>query len=552
MTLIFEFRRSLLDKVSKCLLGRNEISSSDKYAFTMEEKLFQIETKQRFSKSKIWQFNRDFYQSSGISAFSQDIVPHHLTSNSFVGRTYAELIFGMLKDLSDKGKTEEKVYILELGAGHGRLAFHILKHLQKLIVGVESKLPSFCYVISDIAEDNLSFFLHHPQFRPYFDQGILDVCYFDALGSKELVLQYAKKTIIAKQLQQPIIALANYFFDSLPCEYFHVKDNRILECTISLESEVDPDKADTVTLIDKLHLSYHDAEVSLPFFEDPIKDKILEDYIKLLSDCYVFFPEESMNCLDNIEGLSEEGLYLLSMDKGFHEIHDLESRRKPDVVSHGSFSIWVNYHALGAYCEQKGGNALFPSYSTFHLEIASMLFVKDSSSYRHIAAAYEKYVNDFGPDDFNTLKKFSYANVARLTVKDLIMVIRLSKYDSTFFVKLLPRLKEISKAVTFNERKRIAETLHKVWEMYFSISENYDLPYEIGSLFYDLGFYKEALDYFQRSLDLHNPRPDAYYNIALSYYQLRQDKFFYETLSAGKKEFPEYELFDNLEKLDMG
>jgi SAM-dependent MidA family methyltransferase len=84
-----------------------------------------------FHDSMIWQLNRDYYQDIGIDAWSSGEVPHNITSNSFVGKTYAALIFAMLKDLARKEKLDT-VYILELGTGHGRLAFHVLKHLEKM------------------------------------------------------------------------------------------------------------------------------------------------------------------------------------------------------------------------------------------------------------------------------------------------------------------------------------------------------------------------------------------------------------------------------------
>ena len=89
----------------------------------MDEYRYQIEEATPFSKSLIWQLNRDYYQNTGVDAWRQGIVPHNLTSNSMVGKTYAELIFAFLKDLAAKGQTQEKIYIMELGAGHGRLSF---------------------------------------------------------------------------------------------------------------------------------------------------------------------------------------------------------------------------------------------------------------------------------------------------------------------------------------------------------------------------------------------------------------------------------------------
>ena len=209
-----------------------------------ENKSFEIEPIRPFAKSNIWQLNRDFYQREGINAWQGDVVPHHMTSNSMVGKTYAEIVLGVLRDLSTKSKTTEIVYILELGTGHGRLAFHILKHIEQLSKNLNIKLPPYCYVVSDIVEDSLSFYLEHPQFKTYFEKGLLDLCYFDASKSSELKLRYSKQTISEQSLSQPLIVIANYFFDSIPTELFYIKDNTMSSCSVSLHSDKDPEFID--------------------------------------------------------------------------------------------------------------------------------------------------------------------------------------------------------------------------------------------------------------------------------------------------------------------
>ena len=94
-----------------------------------ETNKFQIESGVPFSKSKIWQYNRDYYQTNGIASWSEGLVPQHITSNAKVGAQYAEIIYSFLRDLAAIGESKETVHILELGAGHGRLAFYILKNL---------------------------------------------------------------------------------------------------------------------------------------------------------------------------------------------------------------------------------------------------------------------------------------------------------------------------------------------------------------------------------------------------------------------------------------
>ena len=518
-------------------------------AYRME--YFEIEAKKRFSDSLIWKLNREFYQERGIRAWSENTVPHHMTSNSKTGKTYAELIFAFLKDLGVKGKTNEVVYLLELGAGHGRLAFHVLKHLQKLIQSTNSPIPPYCYVLSDIVEKNLSFFQNHLQFQYYFQKGILDLSYFDASNSKKLYLRNTKKTIIPKDLNQPLVAIANYFFDSIPNELFFIHNQVVSECSVSIHTKEDPESMTTENLIKNMELLYHKSVSNLPMYNEPLLNEILEEYRTLSNNTYLFFPKEAMKCLEHLKDFSNKGLVLLTMDKGFHELHNLEGKQKPDIITHGSFSLWVNYHALGAYCKKQGGKALFPSFSNFHLEIGCLLFLEETDTYSITDAAYQQFVNNFGPDDFNSIKQLAYFNVSRLKLKDLIALYRLSAYDSTFFIKLLPRLKQISRMITFNERKRLAQTFECIWEMYFHINENYDLAFEIGGICYDIGYYQKALNYFQYSVDEFGIKADIYYNQALCYYQLRQDKLFFQTLNIAKEAFPDFELFKQLDKLDM-
>ena len=361
----------------------------------------------------------------------------------------------------------------------------------------------------------------------------------------------AQTTINPKELDQPIVAIANYFFDSIPSELFLVRNKELSSCSLSITSKENPERLNPEELIKSISLKIHHSTIDIPFYSDSIINEVLEEYKSTLLETYLFYPEKAINCLKTLNSFSNTGLLLLSMDKGFHELHDLENRKEPDVVKHGSFSIWVNYHALAKFCHKQGGKALFPSLSTFHLELGALMFLEGGESYYWTHEAYQKFVNDFGPDDFNTIKHLSYFNLSRLSVKEIIALTRLSVYDSTFFIKLLPRLKELSKAISFNERKRIFETIENVWEMYFSIGEAYDFSYEIATLFYELGFYNKALQHFRLSLDLSIKKPDTYYNIALCYYQLRNDQLFFKTILEARSAFPEYELFDNLELLDM-
>jgi len=512
---------------------------------------FEVEAQTPFHQSLIWQLNRDFYQEEGMEAWRSGNVPHQLTSNSMVGKTYAELIFAMLRDLSYQGQTTEKVYLLELGAGHGRLAFHILKHLERLTAQENLNLPPYCYVLSDIATKNLDFFNKHPQFQTYFEAGILDVAYFDGVNSKSLQLQKTSLTINTGELNQPILLIANYFFDSIPNHLFHLQDDKISSCSISLGTKNDPQHMDTAELLKTMDISFHDLPLMKPPYKKAIYNEILEHYRPLIFDTYLFFPHTGMQCIDSVRQLSKKGLMLISMDKGFHEIRDLENVKKPEMVAHGSISFWVNYHALAAYCNKTGGYSMLPIASTFHLELACLLFLPAAETFTETKAAYQRVVNDFGPDDFNGFKKFFYNNISKMGVEDLIGFLRLSHYDATLFMRILPQLKQAIQQVSFNQRKRLAETLHHIWEMYFTFNEKKDLAFAIGGIFYSLGFYKDALIHFQHSIKLYGDTPDVFFNRALCHYHLREDEHFVALVKEAKAAFPDFEKFAYLDTLDL-
>ena len=266
-----------------------------------------------------------------------------------VGKTYAELIVGLLKDLATKHQLAETVYILELGTGHGRLAFHILKHLEKLISYLDIELPPYCYIVSDIVEENLSFYQKHPQFQCFLEQGLMDICYYDAVGGEELHLRYSGRRIAHQQLQQPLVVISNYFFDSIPTDLFHIHDQQISSCAISLHTSQNPSKMSGEELLNHLSLTYHKNPVVKPFYKEGIYNDLLEGYRDLILDSHIFFPHKSLQCLNKLKNLSKQGMMLLSMDKGFHELDELQQREEPKLASHGSFSIWVNYHALGQF-----------------------------------------------------------------------------------------------------------------------------------------------------------------------------------------------------------
>ena len=504
-----------------------------------------------FAKSILWQINRDFYENTGPAAWQEKTVPFHLSSNALVGKTYAALIFACLRHLGRQGKIEETVYLLELGAGQGRLAFHVLVQLQQMRNQSKAPMPPFCYILSDIAEKNLKFFSNHPQFKPFIDKGILDVSYFDAITTDSLILRHSGLELLPGGLGQPLIVLANYFFDSIPNDLFYFTDNRLEEVLVSVTADQETPGMDHPSYLSHLQLHFKRHPADLMHYPEPALNDLLAFYSENLSNAQVFIPVAGYHCIERLKRLSSKGTIMLTLDKGYHELYELEHAPPPEIIRHGSFSIWVNFHALKYLFTGSGTFSLFPPVSEGSAYLACMVDSDDKELGDELAAIYSWWVSEFGPEEFNILKKLSFQHLNQLNLSELLAMLRLSVYDSQYCENILPRIKQLLGGISTIERDSLVACISKVWNLYFDVGEKSNLVFDLAGIFYDLGAYPMALELFHHVSSRFSPNPDAYYNMILCHYQLRQDKLFAQLLEEAKEKFPEYTNFDALDQLDL-
>jgi hypothetical protein len=475
-----------------------------------------LEKDQRFSLSLIWQLQRDYFSQAGIDAWRSGAVPHYISSNPVVGKTYAELVLALLRDLSLRGQREETVYLLELGAGHGRLCYHFLKHFERYYTESAIPLPPFCYVLSDFVKANLCFWRDHPRLQPYLGKGWLDFALFDVETSRELSLQCANVTLEAQALSQPLLVVANYFFDTIPQELFLIENQTIAYGLLSLATEFDPAELETAELIELLELEYHYEGAKTPIYADePLFNDLLETYRRQLEHTHLLFPHIGLRCLERLRQISRQGLVLLSADKGEHRLSNLDHRPAPQLATHGSFSLTANYHALGGYCTRRGGLALLPRHQPASLDLGCLLFLDNAPTYRETLNAYERFVGDYGPDDYFGLKKLIEQHYEALSDRDIVAVIRLSGYDARIFGQMLPRLLELLPTLSDAQRWNLFLAIPRIWETYYPLGEPENLAGDLGDLLLALDFYREAILYYRESVTLDSQDTDTLFKIAV-------------------------------------
>src|ERR1041385_4675026 len=96
---------------------------------------FPLEAPCRLSRSVLWRLQRRFFERRGVAAWSEGQVPHHATSNPYLARAYGRVVLGLLPDWHARLDPSQPLYIVELGAGSGRLAFHLLRGLDRMLAG---------------------------------------------------------------------------------------------------------------------------------------------------------------------------------------------------------------------------------------------------------------------------------------------------------------------------------------------------------------------------------------------------------------------------------
>jgi len=223
-----------------------------------------IENQVRLSNSVVWTLQSDFYKSRGTCAWSngnerrkQDMVPFYITSNPYFAREYAKLIFYALIDLARSGNVNKAspVYVLEIGAGHGRFTVLFVRYLEEMLA--KSKKESsllhdivVLHVAADVTSSSFSEWSQHPDVqdmlvplcRTSHANGdtvlnhpsepltrkqrsvFLDFALFDAeLDNSVHLIRSNNMLSPDNPTQNVVFAIGNYLFDSLTTDVFAVE-----------------------------------------------------------------------------------------------------------------------------------------------------------------------------------------------------------------------------------------------------------------------------------------------------------------------------------------
>jgi hypothetical protein len=474
----------------------------------------------------LWRLQRTFFAAQGIEAWRQGIVPHYVTSNAFIADAYARVIAAYLGErlagLADAG---QPVHIVELGAGSGRFASLLLKRLSTLTRRMGPAAPAWKLVMTDLADRNVAFWREHPGLRPFVERGVLDFARFDVEHDREITLAESGETLRPGTLVNGLVVLGNYFFDGIPLDVFGIEGGQLRESLVTVSSsQAEPDPEDPAMLA-RISLAFESRPAEPDgYYEDPAFDRILRAYMERLANTSVHFPIAGLRCCKLLRELSGGHLLLLTGDKGYIRDEDLLDRGEPGLAVHGSFSMSVDYHAIGEYFRGAGGQVLQPRHRHESLLVVGFVLGGDHPATRE---TYAEAVGQFGPDDFFSLSQMAEKQMAEKQpegagIHQLLALVRLGLGDPRMVTKCIPVLAELVGAASSREKLEVFHALEQAWHLYYHLGEDDDLPFELGRLLYRMDYYSEGLRYFERSLDLYGPNPHTLFNMSLCHFYLQQ------------------------------
>lgn len=452
----------------------------------------------RFSASPIWHLQRAFFNLQGVAAWRKNIVPNYVTSNSFIANAYVTLALAFIKDYlnSDHFIDNEPIYIIELGTGSGRFSYSFLQIFfadQEILKDVD-----VIYVMSDLAEANLNYWREHESFQPFVKAGRLDFAIFDASDHQPLKLSVSKKILSLDSVHAPLIAIANYFFDSIPYDLFAINNGQLYECLSELVKNDGTTAIKADDNVTDFDVKYELRSCDSNYYENSLWNSILTEYTQNLLKSFFAFPSAALSTIEYLRQLTSTSFMLISGDKGYSQLLELASRNAAQPAKHGSISFAVNYHAIGEYTRLQAGQFLDTDHSHSSIKVICSLFGKEEFKYTN--EAYQQNIVTFGPDDFFMIKKLAEKNYNTLSVGQILSLLRLSRWDRIIFLGCYDRLVEILAESSPQEKNSFLAAAKAIWQQYLPLQESEDLAFCLGCLLAGAGFYQEAISFFEISI----------------------------------------------------
>ncbi len=455
------------------------------------------------SKSAIWQDARNYYQGKGVSAWKANAVPNYITTNPYIAQSYARVIDSFFEihrpARRRKEATDDTRYILELGAGSGRFAYHFLKTQFSDMQNRSHSDRKTVYVMTEISTSTIDFWRNHSQLAPFVAQGLLDFANFNVLEDEKVELIVSGKTLDASVLDTPMAVIANYVIDSLPHDLFAIRDGQLLERLIRYEGGTN---LQTTSSID-----YFEQPCTLSYYGRSDWNQVLKQYLASFNDLNLALPVGGFRMLETLSKLSKKPVFLLSSDFGATSDLALQQLGPRRIAVNGAYSIHVNYNALKRYAEMSDMQVLSCDAAKASLETMGVVIHPGKRSLAPLHHGFASHILMQGPDEFFMMKKIAEKSCDDLSLQNIIALIRVSNYDSRIFDICLAGLEKNLDDIDPWSQKALIEVLMKVEDMHYRYEQNRDPTLKILNMLLKINAMEAARVVAQRYISILKETP---------------------------------------------
>lgn len=480
-----------------------------------------IELPVRASQSKLWEIQRNYFSTMGIEAWD-DKVPFYISSNMFIAQRYANLFIQAVQDWveNDPLLQTETFYLLELGCGTGKFSFYFLQALEELIKVNKLDWLQYCYILSDVARKNIDACQANPSFAPYIQQNKIDFTLFDIVNDKDFTLISKEKRFSELNAKAPLTVIANYTFDCVEVDLFEHKEGQFFEVAIGLKSRYKNFNIAESKHLDDIGLYYSTKNIVIQnYYDDLILQDLLNEYHTRFSDAnfYVPVPIGVIQFIRTLVLLTNNKYFLIAGDKGFSQPQIVPLIERKYLSSYdGCFSFNVNFHAIGEYIKQVGGDSLLTtSGGDFKVNLYSgeIPFTKMLKT----AVFFETFFEKMGPYEYCSFYKEYLSNAYRYSYSGLVAFVKTSEFDPDAYTLIHERLLEILPSIDPMTLCDINNVLQRVQENIYAIKMGDDIYNLIGIFYYLTEQYDKALPLFEQSIRIFQDKSSSYHNLGLLY-----------------------------------
>lgn len=496
-----------------------------------------------FAESPLWRMQRRYYEDQSLAAWAQGQVPHYVTTNPTIAKAYAEMVLGFWRDLKAQNSAPQTLYIIEVGTGCGRFAYHFLLEFFAAFDAIRRPQDKACYVMTDFSSRTVAQWREplSAKLKPFIEQGKLDFAVFDAEVDTHIHLQQQNIILSPGSLKLPPVVIANYVFSGLRQDLFFLDNKRLYEGWLALTpGNPEPENASN-NPFQGLKLDYQKRRITELPYANAQWNSLIENFAERLPPCALLFPAYALDTIARLANLHADVLHggnlhgcnllLLSADRSTHDLKDVARQQEPDIARHGSFSLPVNYHAIASVLRNQGGkhwsspqgNGLAIFAACWPPAELGTLPAVSANPWRETALAAKKELQDFSPGDFYRIKQTLETEAEYLNPEQMLAFLRLSHWDTKIFYLMFAYIYDDLAQLPAQQKNDWYAGLAEVWRYHLPIGEDYNLAYDLALLAAELNRWQSAIDWFLQSLENNNQaqnQSSIFFNLGIAHWQM--------------------------------